>query len=92
MPKIALIGPRPLVAPLAAAGIDIFSDFSAITGSGDYPLVFITEREAAEMSAEIASAEASGVNVVLLPDGRGSTGAVREELDRLIRQATGAAS
>ncbi|MFA4843421.1 MAG: hypothetical protein WC632_00525 [Candidatus Margulisiibacteriota bacterium] len=92
MPKIALIGPRPLVAPLAAAGIDVFTDFNSISGSSDYPLVFITEREAVEMKTEIAAAEATGINVVLLPDGRGSTGAVREELDRLIRQATGTAS
>jgi vacuolar-type H+-ATPase subunit F/Vma7 len=92
MPKIALIGPRPLVAPLAAAGIDVFTDFKAIADSGDYPLIFVTEREAAELKEEIATAEERGSNVVLLPDGRGSTGAVREELDRLIKQATGATS
>jgi vacuolar-type H+-ATPase subunit F/Vma7 len=101
MSKIAFIGPKYLAAPLSAAGIDTFSCdsaqqghniFTTILGQKEHAIVFITERTALELKENIGEAEKQGINVVLLPDHRGTTGAAREELQNLIRRATGAAS
>jgi hypothetical protein len=55
-----------------------------------HAIVFLNERYAGELQAEIDDAEDKGLNVLLLPDHRGSTGLYREMLQALIRKATGA--
>jgi vacuolar-type H+-ATPase subunit F/Vma7 len=100
MSKLALIGPRALVRPLAAAGVDVFpadstpegqQALATISAQGEHEIVLLTERYAPDLQAEIAAAEAGGLNILLLPDHRGSTGLYREQLDQLVRKATGAA-
>jgi|GEM_PF-3371939 len=99
MYKIAFLGPRPLVEPLWASGLEIAPCETAFQAKkalqdflqkGDYVLIFITERLAAEMLEEIEVAEEKGINILTLPDHRGSSGFFKERLDQLIKKATGA--
>ncbi|MFA5113850.1 MAG: V-type ATP synthase subunit F [Candidatus Margulisiibacteriota bacterium] len=100
MSRIALLGPKALVDPLAAAGIDVFPcdstpesqrTLAALGAGGRHEIVLLTERYAADLSPEIAAGEQQGLNILLIPDHRGSTGLYREQLDQLVRKATGAA-
>jgi len=96
MSDILLIGPKKMVEPLAACGIDIQACGSRaqgceIIGKTVHPIIFITERLAFELPEEIRSAEEKGANIVVLPDHRGSTGYYQERLSHLIKRATGAA-
>jgi len=100
MSKIALLGPKYLVAPLAAAGIDVAACESESHGckmlgeflsGGEHAIIFITESLAVEMQKEIEAAEKEGANIVSLPDHRGSIGFFKERLENLIKKATGAA-
>jgi vacuolar-type H+-ATPase subunit F/Vma7 len=95
MSDILLIGPRKLVTPLSFCGIDVAACDSGRAGcemieAAIHPVIFMTERLAAEMPEAIAAAEKKGQNVVLLPDHRGTTGFYKEKLEELIKKATGA--
>ena len=96
MSDILLVGPKKMVEPLAACGIDVLACDSRrqgceIIGQTVHPIVFITERLAFELQAEITSAEEKGDNIVVLPDHRGTTGYYQDLLGQLIKRATGAA-
>ena len=100
MSKITLIGQDYLVAPLAATGIDVFACASARQGcerltqvikNKDHSIIFITESIAQDFMPEIEAAEKEEVNIVLLPDHKGSLGLFRERLRGLINKAAGAA-
>lgn len=99
MSKIALLGPKSLYSALAAAGVDVFPCDSTLqsqrrlaelSAQGEHAILFMAERYSSELTTEIEAAEAKGLNIVLLPDHRGSTGLFKEMLDGLIRRATGA--
>lgn len=99
MHKIALIGSKYLVNPLAAAGIDIAAceteregceKLEALLKARDHAIIFITESLAQNFMDKIEAAEEKGVNIVLLPDHKGSIGLFREKLQGLIRKAAGA--
>ena len=99
MSKIAMLGPKFIYSALAAAGVDVFpcdstlqsqQRLSELAERGDHEIVFMAERYSSELTTEIEAAEAKGLNIVLLPDHRGSTGLFREKLHGLIRRATGA--
>lgn len=99
MSKIALLGPKYLINPLSAAGIDVMACDSGKLGSeilrklvsqGEHAIIFIAERLAVELKEDIETAEKKDMNIVLLPDHRGSIGLFQETLESLIRKATGA--
>ena len=99
MSKIAFLGPNHLVAPLSATGIDVAACetgkhgcemLKKLTIQGEHSIIFITERLGAAIREEIESAEKKDINIVLLPDHRGSIGLFREMFIGLIRKATGA--
>ena len=98
MSNIAFIGPCQMVSPLKLSGIDVFgcettSNLSELLGtlysSKKYEVIFITERMAIECQDKIKELE-NKINIVLLPDHKGSTGFFKEKLNNLIKQATGA--
>jgi len=97
--KIALVGPKYLVNPLSACGIDVAACETEKHGSeilkdlvlrGEHRIIFIIERLAVELKEEIEAAEKKDINIVLVPDHRGSVGLFREILEGLIKKATGA--
>lgn len=99
MSKLALIGPKFMVAPLSAAGVEAFpcdstlqsrETLARLTGEGKHAVVFMIERYATDLKPEIEAAEEKGMNVLLLPDHRGSIGLASEMLYGLIKKATGA--
>jgi vacuolar-type H+-ATPase subunit F/Vma7 len=96
--RAAIIGPCQMVQPLRNSGIDVFGCDSALKaqdtlekvhGMNKYSVIFMTERMAEECLGKVAELEEK-VNIVLIPDHRGSTGMFKKRLDDLIRQATGA--
>ncbi|OGC36794.1 hypothetical protein A2311_02030 [candidate division WOR-1 bacterium RIFOXYB2_FULL_48_7] len=96
MSKIAFIGPKSLVAPLSTTGIEPFpAETSAegekalaqITRTTDFGLLFITERLAEELTAQLQQTK---LTYLPLPDHRGTTGFFTNELKDLIKRATGA--
>jgi len=100
MRKIALIGSSHLVKPLEASGIDVAAceteqqgcnQLDSWLSGGEHAIIFITESLAENMMGKIEAAEESEVNIVLIPDHRGSSGLFREKLEHLIRKAAGAA-
>lgn len=99
MSKIALLGPRLMVHPFRATGIEVFACDSSrqsrktlaeLTGRGEHVIIFMIERYAGELVEDIAAAEEKGLNILLLPDHRGSIGLYKEMLDGLIKKAAGA--
>ena len=91
--KIAFLGPKEISEPLAASGIDIFpcdsvshtcEKLEVLLGKREHGIIFITERLAAEMPEMIKEAEKKEINVVLLPDHRGSIGLFKELAEGLI--------
>ncbi|MGB9612768.1 MAG: V-type ATP synthase subunit F [Candidatus Margulisiibacteriota bacterium] len=99
MSKIAFLGPKALVLPLGASGLETFAcettaqakkTFSTLVEKEDFAIIFITERLAAEMLEEIELAEEKDINIMVLPDHRGSTGLFKERIEKLIKKATGA--
>ncbi|MBU0630109.1 MAG: hypothetical protein KKC80_04225 [Candidatus Margulisbacteria bacterium] len=93
MSKIAFLGPKEIVTPLAASGIDIFpcdsvshscQNLSALLHKKEHSIIFVTERLAAEIPETIKEAEKKEINVVLLPDHRGSIGLFKELAEGLL--------
>jgi len=100
MHKIKFIAPADLIAPLAALGIETYPAESkadaqlalenAAAGK-DPALVFITERLAVDLQAQIEHLNRKpDMNVVLIPDNRGSTGLAAAQIDHLIKNSIGA--
>ncbi|MFH1347793.1 MAG: V-type ATP synthase subunit F [Candidatus Margulisiibacteriota bacterium] len=100
MYKIKMIAPKYLIAPLAILGIDTFAADSAASaraalekaaGKKEPALIFITERLADDLESEIAKInQKANMNVVLIPDNRGSTGLAASQLENLVRNSIGA--
>ena len=93
MSRIALLGPKLMTGPLAGAGIDVFPCDSTmqsrhtladLSSRGEHGIIFMIERYARELAADIAAAEEKGSNIMLLPDHRGSIGLHQEALKRII--------
>jgi len=93
MSKIALLGPRALVEPLSACGIDTLPCDSRLSGcshlkelidQGRHEVLLVTERLAQELPEELLAAEKKNINVLLLPDHLGSVGLYQEKLKGLI--------
>lgn len=98
MSNIALIGPSYMVNPLKAAGIEVFGadtvtaarqGIEKVLSSENYRIVFISEGLALECS-DCVSRLKEKLNLVLLPDLKGSVGLFKEKIEKLIRTATGA--
>jgi len=98
MSKIALIGPPQMVNPLSSLGLEVHGCDSGrraeeallkLKEKGDFSIIFITERLAMDCPETIESLQEK-INLILLPDNRGSVGLFKEKLEKLIREATGA--
>jgi V/A-type H+-transporting ATPase subunit F len=100
MHKIKMIAPKYLVAPLAALGIETHaaesetearSALESALGKKEPALIFITERLAAGLQAEIEKMnQKPDTNIVLIPDNRGSTGLAAAQIHHLVRNSIGA--
>ncbi|MFC1568213.1 V-type ATP synthase subunit F [Candidatus Margulisiibacteriota bacterium] len=100
MYKIKMIGPKYLVSPLAALGLEVLAADSeaegrraleAATGKKEPALIFLTERLAVALQAEIEKLnQRPDVNIVLIPDNRGSTGLAAAEIHHVVRNSIGA--
>jgi V/A-type H+-transporting ATPase subunit F len=100
MYKIKMIGPKYLIGPLAALGIETLPAESSAEAQAalenaaskkEPALVFITERLAVELSAEIEKYnQQPDTNVVLIPDNRGSTGLAASQIHHVVRNSIGA--
>ncbi len=100
MHKIKFIAPKYLIAPLALLGIETYPAESEVEAAGQLEaiaqkkepaLIFITERLAVDLKEEIDSlSKKPDINVVLIPDNRGSSGLAQEQIDYLVRNSIGA--
>lgn len=98
MSKIALIGPPQMVHPLSSLGLEVRGCDSgkhaqdallSLAEKREFSIIFITERLAMDCPEAIESLKEK-INIILLPDNRGSVGLFSEKLEKLIREATGA--
>ena len=100
MHSIKIIAPRYLVEPLKILGLKTFAAenenearlaLSAATESREPALVFITEALAKDLMDEIDRlSKKPELNIVLIPDNRGSIGLAEEKLSSLVRNSIGA--
>ena len=100
MAKIKFIGPKYLVAPLAILGIAIFPAdneaeaqiaLATATKKKEPGIIFITEHLAVDLGEQIDKLnQRPDLNIVLIPDSRGSTGLASNKIDILIKRAIGA--
>ena len=100
MHKIKIIAPKHLIAPLAILGIETFpaeseSEASAAlekaTSKKEPALIFIAERLAAEVQETIDKLnQRPDMNIVAIPDNRGSTGHAASQIHNLVRNSIGA--
>ncbi len=98
MYKIAVMGERDSIYGFAALGLDIFpaenreeakSVLSAIAG-GEYAVIYITEKTAAELSAEIAKYdEVPTPAIIPIPGITGNTGAGMARVREAVEKAVG---
>ncbi|OGC05920.1 hypothetical protein A2526_03345 [candidate division WOR-1 bacterium RIFOXYD2_FULL_36_8] len=95
--QVAIIGPYQMVLPLKESGIAIFSCdngrqaeqiLDKIHLSKKFDVIFITEVLASDTQEKIAELENS-LNIVLIPDHKGSIGLFKERLNGLIKHALG---
>ncbi len=99
MSKIALIGEKDIIAPLAFSGIKLFpvdseAKFSAaveeISNDKRYSMAFVLESVAEANTDVMRKAEENGANLICVPDFRSVRGFFRENLKELTKKATGA--
>ena len=100
MYKIKIIAPEYLIAPLKLLGIETYpaEDESSArtalenaTSTREPSLIFIIERLAADLAFEINNLnQQPDMNVVLIPDNRGSTGLSMSQIDNLVKNSIGA--
>jgi vacuolar-type H+-ATPase subunit F/Vma7 len=100
MYKIKMIAPKYLVTPLAILGIEAFpaeSEAAArnalenAAGKKEPALIFITERLAVDLQNEIEELNLKpDINIVLIPDNRGSTGLAASQIHHVVRNSIGA--
>ena len=98
MNKLAFIGPKVLAKMLKLQGIDTFaaeretealSALQIIFKSKVYRVVFITEALAEEVKDLDAYLTNPQINVMIIPDNRGTTGVMQEKINQLIKEAIG---
>ena len=95
-----MIAPKYLVAPLAILGIDTFAAetpaearaaLEKAKGKKEPSLIFISERLADGLQVAITKInQKPNMNVVLIPDNRGSTGLAASQIQNLVRNSIGA--
>jgi V/A-type H+-transporting ATPase subunit F len=100
MYKIKFIAPKHLIGPLAILGIETFPAESesdarrALDGAAkkrEPALIFITERLAVDLQPEIKKLNRKpDINIVMIPDNRGSTGLASSQIDDLVKNSIGA--
>jgi len=100
MYKLKFIAPKYLINPLAILGIETYPADSepearialeAASGKREPALIFITERLAVDLQPEIKKLnQKPDINVVLIPDNRGSTGLAISQIHSLVRNSIGA--
>jgi len=100
MHNIKIIAPKYLVEPLKILGIEVFPAESEpdarqaledISANKEPALIFITERLAVDLAELIDRLNRKpDMNIVLIPDNRGSTGTASEKLSSLVRNSIGA--
>lgn len=99
MSKIALIGEKDIVAPLAFSGIKLFpvdseAKFSAaveeISRDKEYSMTFVLESVAESNMDVMEKAEEGGTSLICIPDFRSVRGFFRDNLKELTKKATGA--
>ncbi|MBU1026658.1 MAG: hypothetical protein KKA31_02895 [Candidatus Margulisbacteria bacterium] len=100
MYKIKIIGPKYLIAPLAILGLEILAAESELEARGalnkatiknEPALIFITERLAADLQDEISSLNSKpDINIVMLPDNKGSLGLASFQIEHLVKNSIGA--
>lgn len=100
MPKIKIIAPKYIVAPLEILGISTYPADSEVEAKAalekaaekkEPALIFITERLAVDLAEEIDKINARPeMNVVLIPDNQGSTGLASDKIHALLKNSIGA--
>lgn len=100
MYRVKFIAPKYLIAPLAILGIDTYpADSEAeartalekVTEKKEPALIFLSERLAVDLQPDIEKInQKPDINVVLIPDNRGSTGLAASQIHRLVRNSIGA--
>jgi len=100
MHKIKFIAPKHLIGPLAILGIETFPSESEADArlsleqaaqKREPALIFITERLAVDLQPEIDKLNRKpDINVVLIPDNRGTTGLASSQIDELVKNSIGA--
>jgi vacuolar-type H+-ATPase subunit F/Vma7 len=100
MHKIKIIAPKYLIDPLAILGIEIHpadseaearTALETVAGKKEPALIFISERLAVDLYPEIEKLnQKPDINVVLIPDNRGSTGLATSQIHNLVRNSIGA--
>jgi len=100
MYKIKIIAPKYLIAPLAILGIDPYpadSDAEArqalekATEKREPALIFLSERLAGDLQEDIDKLNKKpDINVVLIPDNKGSVGLAASQIQHLVRNSIGA--
>jgi vacuolar-type H+-ATPase subunit F/Vma7 len=98
--KIKMIGPKYLVSPLALLGIEVYpadseaqakKALASLGSANEAALIFISERIAVDLQAEIGALNKNPeINVVLIPDNRGGVGLASGKINNLIRNSIGA--
>lgn len=100
MYKIKIIAPKYLIAPLAILGIDTYpadSDAEArqalekATAKREPALIFLSERLASDLQEEIDKLNKKpDMNVVMIPNNKGSVGLAAAQIEHLVRNSIGA--
>ncbi len=100
MYKIKIIGPKYLIAPLAILGLEVLpaesesearNALNKATAKNEPALIFITERLAADLQDEINRLNSKpNINVVMLPDNKGSLGLASSQIEYLVKNSIGA--
>ena len=100
MYKIKIIAPKYLIGPLALMGLELYpADSENEARSALYSaaqkkepgLIFISERLAADLQADISKInQTAEINVVMIPDNQGSTGLAETEINNLVKNSIGA--
>lgn len=100
MYKIKFIAPKYIIAPLQILGIETFAAESEMdarnaldkaTAKREPALIFITERLAVDLQEEIDKLnKKADINVVMIPDNRGSIGIASGKIQDLVKNSIGA--
>jgi V/A-type H+-transporting ATPase subunit F len=100
MHKIKIIAPKYLIAPLAILGIEVLpadsedearAALEKAIGKKEPALIFLSERLAVNLQDEVEKLTTQAdINIVLIPDNKGSTGLAAEQIQSLVRNSIGA--